>query len=127
LMRDGAQLSMGFVGIVLPDTNSGARPFATIQGFLRPALDVLVRELVNQYNIDDLQRNLSARDGDLELLLDASGAESGAEHEDFDRLVRACTKHLDCAFGAPALALKFWRARIGICLPGHKCSAAHWH
>jgi Amt family ammonium transporter len=100
--------------VILPDTNSGARPFTTIHGFLRPALDVLVRELVNQYNIDDLQRSLSARDGDLELLLNTSGNEGNPENEDFDQLVRGCTKHLDCAFGALLIPDK----NISICATG---------
>ena len=45
-----------------------------MQGLLRPALQVLSRELINQYNIGDLRKDLSIRDGDLALLLDASGA-----------------------------------------------------
>jgi len=113
-MHDGANLLMGYVGVILPDTNSGARPFATIHGFLRPALDVLMRELVNQYNIDDLQRSLSARDGDLELLLDSSRADSNTESDDFDRLVRGCTKHLNCAIGALLIPDK----NISICVTG---------
>ncbi len=113
-MRDGAHVPIGYVAIILPDTNNGARSFTTIHGFLRPALDVLVRELVNQYNIDDLQRSLSARDGDLELLLDASGVDNNADGDNFDQLVRACTKHLDCAVGALLIPDK----NISICVTG---------
>jgi diguanylate cyclase (GGDEF)-like protein len=111
LIRDSADALLGMVGIVLPDTSSGARPFTTIQGLLRPALDVLARELVNQYNIDDLQRSLSARDGDLELLLSASAEGEG---DDFDRLVRACVKHLGCALGALLIPDK----NVSICATG---------
>jgi len=113
-MRDGAHRPIGFVGVILPDTNSGARPFTTIQGFLRPALDVLVRELVNQYNIDDLQRSLSARDGDLELLLNTSGDAANSDGDDFDLLVRGATKHLDCVLGALLIPDK----NISICATG---------
>lgn len=114
VIRDGAQLPMGFVGVVLPDTNSGARPFTTIHGFLRPALDVLARELVNQYNIHFLRRDLSARDGDLELLLNTSGTDGNPEGDDFDSLVRGITRHLECAFGALLIPDK----NISICVTG---------
>src|SRR5262245_53986592 len=35
---------IGYVGIIAPDTSQGARPFSTLHGLLRPALDVLARE-----------------------------------------------------------------------------------
>ncbi|MBC7983100.1 MAG: EAL domain-containing protein [Candidatus Obscuribacterales bacterium] len=98
-MRDPEGHVLGFVGVTSPDPASGSRPFNIIQGLLRPALEVLTRELTNQYNIDNLQRDLSARDGDLELLLSTSG-DVEADADDFDYLVRNCTKHLDCALGA---------------------------
>jgi diguanylate cyclase (GGDEF)-like protein len=111
VIRTSRQAVMGYVGVISPDTSQGARPFATLHGLLRPALDVLSRELTNQYNIDDLQRHLSARDGDLELLLDTSNE---AEGDDFDRLVRACTKHLGCVLGALLIPDK----NISICATG---------
>jgi diguanylate cyclase (GGDEF)-like protein len=113
VLRDGNKDPIGFVGLILPDTSKGSRSFEMIHGFLRPALDVLVRELVNQYSIDDLQRNLSARDGDLELLLNANASESG-DSDDFDQLVRACTKHLGCALGALLIPDK----NVSICATG---------
>ncbi|HTE42049.1 MAG TPA: bifunctional diguanylate cyclase/phosphodiesterase [Steroidobacteraceae bacterium] len=111
VIRNGRHEAIGYVGVISPDTSQGARPFTTLQGLLRPALDVLARELTNQYNIDDLQRHLSARDGDLELLLDTS---ADTEGDDFDRLVRACTKHLGCALGALLIPDK----NISICATG---------
>jgi diguanylate cyclase (GGDEF)-like protein len=114
VIHDGAYVPMGYVGVILPDTNSGARPFTTIHGFMRPALEVLARELLNQYSIHDLQRNLSARDGDLELLLNASSTDGNSDGDDFDVLVRACTKHLECAFGALLIPDK----NISICASG---------
>jgi len=98
-LREGRSAALGYVGVVSPDTSTGARPFASVHGLLRPALDVLARELVHQYSIDDLQRNLSARDGDLELLMNASG-DDDAHSDDLDHLVRSCTRHLHCALGA---------------------------
>ena len=99
-MRDSHSNVIGLIGVISPDTASGARPFGIVQGLLRPALEVLARELTAQYNIDDLQRSLSARDGDLELLLSTASSDDNSGGDDLDYLVRSCTKHLDCALGA---------------------------
>lgn len=98
ILRDGAHL-LGAVALACRDSGSGARPFSLLAGLLRPALQVLSRELVNQYNIGDLQKNLSSRDGDLALLLDASGASEESGGDDFEQLVRNCVGHLDCTLG----------------------------
>lgn len=99
LLRDGTNL-LGAVALSCPDPNTGARPFTLLFGLLRPALQVLTRELINQFSIDDLQKNLSLRDGDLELLLDASGSADSTHGDDFHQLLRNCVIHLGCAFGA---------------------------
>jgi len=112
-VRDGHQSALGFVGVVSPDLASGARPFNVIHGLLRPALDVLTRELFNQTNIEDLQRNLSSRDGDLELLLNTS-SDDDANADDFDFLVRSCTSHLQCTLGALLIPEK----HISLCVSG---------
>ncbi len=98
LLRNGADL-LGAVAFSLPDPTTGARPFSMLLGLLRPALQVLNRELVNQFSIGDLQRHLHSRDGDLELLLDASGGDE-AQSDDFQRLLRSCVVHMGCTFGA---------------------------
>lgn len=99
LLRDGANL-VGIVALACQDPTNGSRPFSMVLGLLRPALQVLNRELVNQFNIGDLQRNLSLRDGDLDLLLDAAGDGEAAQTNDFHQLLRNCVAHLGCAFGA---------------------------
>ena len=99
LLRDGAEL-VGAVALACQDPNSGARPFSLVLGLLRPALQVLNRELVSQFSIGDLQKNLSLRDGDLDLLLDASGGSDSPQGDDFHQLLRNCVTHLGCAFGA---------------------------
>jgi hypothetical protein len=99
LLRDGSSL-LGAVALSCQDPNSGARPFSLVLGLLRPALQVLNRELVNQYSIGDLQKNLTLRDGDLDLLLDASGGSDASQGDDFHQLLRNCVTHLGCAFGA---------------------------
>jgi diguanylate cyclase (GGDEF)-like protein len=99
LLRDGTNL-LGTLALSCSDPNTGARPFSLLLGLLRPALQVLNRELVNQYSIDDLQKNLTLRDGDLELLLDASGSTDDSHSDDFQQLLRNCVTHLGCEFGA---------------------------
>jgi len=98
ILRKGTEL-LGAVAVSCRGGKEGSRPFSFILGLLRPALKVLKRELCNQFSIGDLQRNLTVRDGDLELLLGAGGSD-GPDSDDFEQLLRNCVTHLDCAFGA---------------------------
>ena len=81
ILRDGATL-LGALGVSCQDGSGGARPFTLVQGLLRPALQVLSRELISQYNIGDLRQDAPPRNEDLEMLLDASvrGRHCGAAH-----------------------------------------------
>jgi len=99
ILRDRDTL-LGALAISCQDGPNGARPFTMVQGLLRPAVQVLGRELAHQYNIDDLRRDLSARDGDLALLLgsDAAGDETG--EQDFAHLLHNVATHLECSYGA---------------------------
>jgi diguanylate cyclase (GGDEF)-like protein len=99
ILSDGATL-LGALAVSCQDAANGARPFSLVQGLLRPALQVLSRELANQYNIGDLRKDLSLRDGDLALLLDASGAAEENDNDDFMTLVRNCVGHMECSYGA---------------------------
>jgi diguanylate cyclase (GGDEF)-like protein len=98
ILRDGGSL-LGALGVSCQDGSGGARPFSLMQGLLRPALQVLSRELVSQYNIGDLRQDVTARDADLELLLDASVPEDTG-NDDLEQLVRSCVTHLQCTAGA---------------------------
>lgn len=99
ILRDGATL-LGALAVSCQDGSSGARSFAFVHGLLRPALQVLARELAHQYNVCDLRKNLTSRDDDLELLLDASGAAQESEADDLQQLLQSCVQHLDCSLGA---------------------------
>lgn len=123
ILRAGADL-LGAVAISCRDSSNGARPFSLMLGLLRPALQVLARELKHQGNVgemtqdvqhaaprpeqhaleEDLQRDLqkerAARDSDLELLLNAAGSGDAIDSDDFERLVQSCVTHLDCNLGA---------------------------
>ena len=87
-----------------------------MQSLLRPVLECLRRELVAQYSIGDLQRSLSLRDRDLELLLGATPDEPGQgdSADDLAQLVQGCVDHLGCAVGALLIPDK----NIAVCRTG---------
>jgi len=101
ILRDGATL-LGALGVTCQDSASGARPFSLMQGLLRPAIQVLSRELASQYNVGFMRQEPAApalaRDPDLESLLDASVPEQHSS-DDLEQLVRSCVTHLQCAAG----------------------------
>ncbi|HMN44729.1 MAG TPA: bifunctional diguanylate cyclase/phosphodiesterase [Povalibacter sp.] len=99
ILREGAHL-LGAVALSCRDGSGGARPFSLMVGLLRPALQVLTRELVNQNPVEETPQSAPLRDGDLALLLDSNGAAEEGESDDFTQLVRSCVDHLDCAAGA---------------------------
>ncbi len=99
ILRDGATL-LGALAVSCQDGSSGARSFAFVHGLLRPALQVLARELAHQYNVCDLRKNLTSRDGDLELLLDASAAAETETAMTWNICSRTVSRILDCALGA---------------------------
>jgi diguanylate cyclase (GGDEF)-like protein len=72
-----------------------------MQGLLRPALQVLSRELASQYNVGFMRQpeQPADTDGDLELLLDASVPEEIGS-DDLDQLLRSCVTHVQCTAGA---------------------------
>jgi diguanylate cyclase (GGDEF)-like protein len=105
ILRDGATL-LGALGVSCQDSVGGARPFSLMQGLLRPAIQVLSRELASQYNVGFMRQEPAApaaiapaRDSDLELLLDASVPEENSS-DDLEQLVRSCVTHLQCSAGA---------------------------
>lgn len=121
LLRDEARALAGSVGIVCRDGSSESRPFSLQHALLRPALQCLQRELASQSSIGDLQRSLSVRDRDLELLLGASGDEAaGDTPEDFARLVQGCIDHLGCSVGALLIPDK----NIAVCRTGEGTPAS---
>lgn len=99
ILRDGATL-LGALALSCQDGSSGPRSFSFVHGLLRPALQVLGRELAYQYNVGDLRKNLNSRDDDFVLLLDASGASEEADGDDLAILLKNAVVHLDCALGA---------------------------
>jgi diguanylate cyclase (GGDEF)-like protein len=101
ILRDDTTL-LGALGVSCQDGSGGARPFTLMLGLLRPALQVLSRELISQYNqynhVEPREKEPAARDSDLELLLDASVPEDTSS-DDLEQIVRSCVTHLQCSAG----------------------------
>ncbi|MET0659890.1 MAG: EAL domain-containing protein [Steroidobacteraceae bacterium] len=101
IIRDEKRALLGAVAVSHRDPGSNKpRPVSLVHSLLRPALAVLARELSSQYNLGDLQRSLTTRDGDLELLMDASGSSEAGDTDEFAHLIQNCVAHLNCTFGA---------------------------
>jgi diguanylate cyclase (GGDEF)-like protein len=100
-LHDQQSRLMGVVVVVQGD-RTAARSVENLLGLLRPALEVLLRELINQSSIDSLQRDLRLRDGDLAMLFqdERDVPEHLQEVDDFGRLIRICNRHLECGLGA---------------------------
>jgi len=115
---DSGQRLLGIVVIVVAERANDTRTVDYIHGLLRPALETLSRELAHQYSLDLLQRDLKARDGDLQLLLgDSAHAESRGDDTDFGVLLDNCIRHLACPLGLvliPDRNIAVYRAAPGL-------------
>jgi diguanylate cyclase (GGDEF)-like protein len=119
ILRDG-EILLGAVALSCRDSTSGSRPFSLLFGLLRPAIQVLSRELANQYNLGDSQKSPIVKDSELNLLLETGASADGNDSDDFHPLVENCVTHLECAFGALLIPDK----KITVC---HSASAANRH
>jgi diguanylate cyclase (GGDEF)-like protein len=119
MLRDRSNALLASVGVLSRESAQprGLRPFATVQGMLRPALECLERELVSQYSIGEMQRSLVVRDQDLELLLGTAqdDGDDGDSTDDFAKLVQGCVDHLGCSVGALLIPDK----NIAVCRTGN--------
>lgn len=104
------------------------RPWSFVHSLLRPALEILQRELAARASIGELSQSLEVRDKDLDLLVAiTSESPSGAEdvvEDDTDELrwiVQRSVEHLDCLFGALVIPEK----GIAICRAAPGTTAAN--
>jgi diguanylate cyclase (GGDEF)-like protein len=97
---DEQGIPLAAVSLLARETGE-SRPFSLVLGLVRPALECLQRELAMRASLGTLTRDLSVRDRDLDLLLDASFTQEGAQDADeLGRLVQAAVDHLGSALGA---------------------------
>ena len=100
-LRDMVGKPLAVVTMQVPDVGE-TRAFSLILSLVRPALECLAREVNMRVSLGALNRDLSSRDEDLELLLDVAREESGAgrDADELGRLTQAATEHLGCLVGA---------------------------
>lgn len=72
-------------------------PFSYVHDHLKPALELLRRDLLARADIDQLNESLSARDKDLELLLSVTGSHpTTTGSDDLLSLLANASSHLKC-------------------------------
>jgi len=72
-------------------------PFSYVHDHLKPALELLRRDLLARADIDMLNESLSARDKDLELLLSVTGSHpQSSGSDDLQSLLANAAAHLKC-------------------------------
>ncbi len=72
-------------------------PFSYVREQLKPALELLRRDLLARADIRNLNESLTARDKDLELLLSVTGSHPGSSgSDDLRSLLANATAHLKC-------------------------------
>lgn len=100
-LRDEHGQPLAVVAFTLQESGE-ARPCTTLLKLLRPALECLQRELAMRASLGAMSRDLSSRDRDLALLLDAANehGDPTPDGDDLGRLVQAAVDHLQCAVGA---------------------------
>ncbi len=98
-LRDAASNVAAIVAVVCNriKVDADVLPFSYVHDHLKPALELLRRDLLARADIDMLNESLSARDKDLELLLSVTGSHrqaSGAD--DLQTLLANAAGHLKC-------------------------------
>ena len=98
-LRDGAGSVAAIVAVVCNriKVDADVLPFSYVHDHLKPALELLRRDLLARADIDMLNESLNARDKDLELLLSVAGSHpeaSGAD--DLQSLLANAASHLKC-------------------------------
>jgi diguanylate cyclase (GGDEF)-like protein len=98
-MRDASGNVAAIVAVVCNrlKVDADVLPFSYVHDHLKPALELLRRDLLARADIDMLNESLTARDKDLELLLSVTGSHptaSGAD--DLQSLLANAAGHLKC-------------------------------
>jgi diguanylate cyclase (GGDEF)-like protein len=98
-LRDDRGTLAAIVGVVCNRARADGEvlPFSYVKDHLRPALELLRRDLLARADIEHLNESLTARDKDLELLLSVTGSHPGASvSDDLSSLLANAAAHLKC-------------------------------
>ncbi len=97
-LRDARNVVAAVVTVVCkPRSDANVLPFSYVHDTLRPALELLRRDLLARADIQLLNESLVARDKDLELLLSVTGSHlSAAGSDDLQSLLANAAGHLKC-------------------------------
>src|SRR5689334_20518232 len=98
-LRDERNSLAAVVAVVCnrPANDANVLPFSYVHDHLRPALELLRRDLLARADIEKLNEHLTARDKDLELLLSVTGSHPQASgSDDLQSLLSNAAAHLKC-------------------------------
>jgi diguanylate cyclase (GGDEF)-like protein len=98
-LRDASSQVAAIAAVVCkrPTSPSEVLPFSFVLEHLRPAIELMRRDLLARASIDQLNESLNARDKDLELLLSVTGSHPKVGgSDDLQSLLANAANHLKC-------------------------------
>ena len=98
-LRDSGDKVAAIAAVVCtrPTNESDVLPFSFVYEHLKPAIELLRRDLLARASIDLLNESLNARDKDLELLLSVTGSHPQiGGSDDLQTLLANAANHLKC-------------------------------
>ncbi|HUQ11604.1 MAG TPA: bifunctional diguanylate cyclase/phosphodiesterase [Steroidobacteraceae bacterium] len=98
-LRDSAGVVAAIAAVVCnrPASETAVLPYSFVHEQLRPAIELLRRDLLARASIDQLNESLTARDKDLELLLSVTGSHPKVGgSDDLQSLLANAANHLKC-------------------------------
>jgi len=114
-------------------SNGEARTLAFVHALVRPALEILARELLNREQIRNLSGSLAEQDGDLDMLLSVSAGDSAGDDGGGDELkavLRAAVERIQCGLAAiivPEKGLVMVRRDAAHAIDASLVARAHRH
>jgi diguanylate cyclase (GGDEF)-like protein len=110
-----------------------ARTLAFVHALVRPALEILARELLSREQIKNLSGSLAEQDGDLDMLLSVSAGDAASDDGGGDELkaiLRAAVERIQCGLAAiivPEKGLVMVRRDANHAIDASLVARAHKH
>ncbi len=136
LWRPTGERGLPFAALVVrckAGPESENRTLSFVHSLLRPALDILSRELLNREQILNLSGALAEHDQDLDMLLKVSGNDGGGNDDGGDELkviLGAAIEHVNGGLAAlivPEKGLVLVRQQVGHTMDASLVARAHRH